>query len=205
MLEELVNHAVYAGCTAVYEPKLVKLRGVKRDPDPLEHFYDNAGYHTRFDMLPNIDGRSGIWRTNSLVRKAWLYFDRNADKIFSGYVRDRFNGNLLEGMRKVGNYNELRDDYIKYFGERRQKHLEKESKDLEVTAKAALGNRVRTPQSHGGVANLLKVLTKTMTEQGSSIQTIAKVQYAVCIQAGIALPNEFLTDVLVAEEIVSGT
>ena len=68
--------------------------------------------------------------------------------------------------------------------------------------KEELAKRGKTPQSHGGVANLLKVLTKTMHDQGSTILTIAKVQYAVCIQAGIYIPEEFLTDVLVAQEIV---
>ena len=50
----------------------------------------------------------------------------------------------------------------------------------------------KTPQSHGGVANLLKVLTKTMEKQGSDITSIAKVQYAVCVQAGIYIPDEFV-------------
>ena len=57
------------------------------------------------------------------------------------------------------------------------------------------------PASHGGVANLLKVLTKTMHEQGSSIRTIAKTQYLVCLNAGIYLPDEFITDVLVASDM----
>ena len=55
----------------------------------------------------------------------------------------------------------------------------------------------KTPQSHGGVANLLKVLTKTMEKQGSDISSIAKVQYAVCVQAGIYIPDEFIRDVAV--------
>lgn len=55
----------------------------------------------------------------------------------------------------------------------------------------------KTPQSHGGVANLLKVLTKTMENQGSDITSIAKVQYAVCAQAGIYIPDEFIRDVAV--------
>ena len=59
---------------------------------------------------------------------------------------------------------------------------------------------IRT-SSHGGVANLLKVLTKTMNAQGSSIRSIAKVQYAVCTQAGIYIPDEFVTDVLVGADI----
>ena len=171
--------------------------------DPLENFYYNASYRTRFDMLPRMDGRSALWRKDSLLRKAWLYFNDNSEKIFQGYVRDRFGGDLRSGMIQLRDYNSLRDDYIRYFGERRKKHLEQEQKALEA-ASTALTGRGRIPQSHGGVANLLKVLTKTMTAQGSSIQSIAKVQYAVCIQAGIALPTEFLTDVLVAEEIVNG-
>lgn len=205
MLEELVNSAVYRACREVYEdgPK-IRVKGKKYPPDPLEGFYYNAGYNTRFDLLPGVDGRSGLWKKGSLFRKAWLYFNDNGDKIVCGYVRDRFDGDLKSGMIQMTNYNSLRDDYIKYFGERRRKHLEQEQKALEV-ASSALSARTRIPQSHGGVANLLKVLTKTMTAQGSSIQTIAKVQYAICIQAGIALPNEFLTDVMVAEEIINGT
>ena len=57
------------------------------------------------------------------------------------------------------------------------------------------------PQSHGGVANLLKVLTATMKAQGSSIKSIAKMQYAICLQAGIYVPEEFITDILVAANI----
>ena len=64
----------------------------------------------------------------------------------------------------------------------------------------AANGKIRT-NSHGGVANLLKVLTKTMHEQGSSIRTIAKVQYAICTQAGIYVPDEFITDVLVVADI----
>ena len=52
----------------------------------------------------------------------------------------------------------------------------------------------KTPQSHGGVANLLKVLTKTMEKQGADI---AKVQYAIWVQAGIYIPDEFIRDVAV--------
>ena len=60
----------------------------------------------------------------------------------------------------------------------------------------------KIPQSHGGVANLLKILTKTMKEQRSGIESIAKMQYAICMQAGIYIIPEFLTDVLVAEDLM---
>ena len=44
---------------------------------------------------------------------------------------------------------------------------------------------------------MLKVLTKTMEKQGSDITSIAKVQYAICVQAGIYIPDEFIRDVAV--------
>lgn len=43
----------------------------------------------------------------------------------------------------------------------------------------------------------MKVLTKTMEKQGADIANIAKVQYAVCVQAGIYIPDEFVRDVAV--------
>ena len=50
--------------------------------------------------------------------------------------------------------------------------------------------------SYTGVASLLKILTKTMELQGAYISTIAEVQYSVCKQAGIDIPEEFITDTL---------
>lgn len=54
---------------------------------------------------------------------------------------------------------------------------------------------IKTVNSHGGVANLLKVLTKTMQAQGADIRNIAKMQWMICRQANVLLPDEFLTDV----------
>ena len=56
------------------------------------------------------------------------------------------------------------------------------------------GAPAKMPSSHGGVANLLKVLTKTMEQRGASLNTIAKTQWAICKQAGFYIPDEFLTD-----------
>ena len=68
---------------------------------------------------------------------------------------------------------------------------------LEIKTKTGV-SEMKTPNSHGGVANLLKILTKTMERQGASIESIAKVQYAICVQAGVYIPDEFLTDIAVA-------
>lgn len=72
--------------------------------------------------------------------------------------------------------------------------MEQTETDIQKWKEACLSSK---PQSHGGVANLLKVLTKTMEKQGADIQNIAKVQYAVCVQAGIYIPDEFIRDVAV--------
>ena len=69
-------------------------------------------------------------------------------------------------------------------------------KKMEVEIQKKTGVAVpRVPSSHGGVANLLKILTRTMEKQGADIRSIAKVQYAVCVQAGVMIPDVFLTDV----------
>ena len=70
-------------------------------------------------------------------------------------------------------------------------------RELEIKEKTGV-SVVKTPSSHGGVANLLKTLTRTMEKQGASIESIAKVQYAICVQAGIYIPDEFLLDVATA-------
>lgn len=72
--------------------------------------------------------------------------------------------------------------------------MKKMDTDIQKWKQFIPGNK---PQSHGGVANLLKVLTRTMEKQGSDIQNIAKVQYAVCVQAGIYIPDDFIRDVAV--------
>ena len=69
-------------------------------------------------------------------------------------------------------------------------------------AKKQMLQNGKRPNSHGGVANLLKTLTKTMEKQGASIQSIAKVQYTVCMQAGIYIPDEFIEDVAVALSVL---
>lgn len=69
--------------------------------------------------------------------------------------------------------------------------------DIKESKKQILENGKRA-NSHGGVANLLKVLTKTMEKQGASIENIAKVQYTICMQAGIYIPDEFVEDVAIS-------
>ena len=99
---------------------------------------------------------------------------------------------------------ELIKRYIEWFAEKRKemrKGMESGIKqEIERIAKkdetcVNVYKNVRGNQ--GGVANLLKVLTKTMERQGADIRSIAKVQYSICQQAGIMIPEEFIEDVAV--------
>lgn len=99
---------------------------------------------------------------------------------------------------------ELIQRYIEWFAEKRKemrKGMESSIKqEIERIAKKD-GTCVNVYKdvrgNHGGVANLLKVLTKTMERQGADIRSIAKVQYSICQQAGIMIPEEFIEDVAV--------
>lgn len=99
---------------------------------------------------------------------------------------------------------ELIQRYIEWFAEKRKemrKGMESSIKqEIESIAKkdetcVNVYKNVRGNQ--GGVANLLKVLTRTMELQGADIRSIAKVQYSICQQAGIMIPEEFIEDVAV--------
>jgi hypothetical protein len=104
-------------------------------------------------------------------------------------------------MIYFGTFELLFNDFKNYFEERKKALMERTENALQKR-KAELAQNGEKPQSYGGVANLLKVLSKTSVEQGSSVQTIAKVQYTVCMQAGIFIPDEFLTDVMTATDIM---
>ena len=207
MLEELCNSALYRACSDLYyRTPTVRLKGKidEEEQEKMRQFFQRADFNTRYSVLPKINSRSGFFRKNSINWDVWRYFGvKNDENIVNGYIRDRWSGNLKEGMLRCGTYNILHDDYLEYFDNRRKRFMEK-TEALMQNSVNGLTKKGKIPQSHGGVANLLKVLTRTMKEQGSGIENIAKMQYAICIQAGIYVIPEFLTDVLVAEEIMHG-
>lgn len=98
-------------------------------------------------------------------------------------------------IKAAGNFKQLLDEFQIWFDSKRRDF--RMAFDITDSKKQILENGKR-PLSHGGVANLLKTLTKTMEKQGSSIESIAKVQYTICMQAGIYIPDEFIEDVAVA-------
>ena len=112
------------------------------------------------------------------------------------------------GKKKAYEHTERKEEliqrYIEWFAEKRKEMR----KGMESGIKQEIERIVKKDETcvnvyknvrgnQGGVANLLKVLTKTMERQGADIRSIAKVQYSICQQAGIMIPEEFIEDVAV--------
>lgn len=134
------------------------------------------------------------WGLNYFIHgKCERYFEDNSKKIISNFLHDTY-GDIETAVLKTENFMELSEEFQMWFDERRTKFMEQTDTDIQKWKEACGATK---PQSHGGVANLLKVLTKTMEKQGADIANIAKVQYAVCVQAGIYIPDEFVRDVAV--------
>lgn len=134
------------------------------------------------------------WGLNYFIHgKCKRYFEDNSEKIISNFLYDTY-VNIETAVLKTDNFMELSEEFRNWFDERRAKFMEHTDTDIQKWKEACAATK---PQSHGGVANLLKVLTKTMEKQGADIANIAKVQYAVCVQAGIYIPDEFVRDVAV--------
>jgi hypothetical protein len=204
MLEELCRNSFYRACfEKKHKEGLVYLKGRPRPAKLLENFQIEPYLRQDWHFLPiqQFCGRGKC--AGSEKRMAWVWFNEHADHIRDSYIEKEYGGDIGLAMMFAGSFDTLFAEFRDYFSARRKEFMEKTENTMAVN-KTALSKQGKSPQSHGGVANLLKVLTKTMHDQGSSIYSIAKVQYAVCMQAGIYIPEEFLTDVLVASEIMDG-
>lgn len=199
MLEGLCRQNIYDYCRKITGmPPLVSLKG-------------KAIPHWEYDNFFSPMDRFTVWadklvkrivRTppGSPIRKSAKVFMHNGEKLCEVFVRERY-GSWEQAITHIGKFNKLVEEFEAYFNERKTAFMEKTDELIaQLPKQLTQTGKIRT-NSHGGVANLLKVLTKTMHEQGSSIRTIAKVQYAICTQAGIYVPDEFITDVLVAADI----
>lgn len=150
---------------------------------------------TLAQLIPKRDlSKSGYWGTSK--RKALSFFF-HPEKWADCFIKNTF-GSAEDAFWKTGTKENLAEAYLQWFEEER-KELRDKMKDA-ITAidqKAEIAKISGKQITHGGVANLLKVLTKTMEKQGADIRSIAKVQYAICKQAGILIPDEFIEDVAV--------
>lgn len=139
--------------------------------------------------------KPGVTISRRVQSKCEQYMKEVFPILFDGFLIGSGHRTIEGAIAETGSFTELWDEFHEWFNVKRERYMEKmDLKIKEMTGVAPTKN----PRSHGGVANLLKVLTKTMEQQGADITTIAKTQYMVCLQAGIYLPDEFLTDVAVA-------
>ena len=208
MLEELCLTAFWNRCKEISEKNydLVRLKPSwerKKIEYKYRDFYEGETYpRQHWERLPitMLRGkRDGD--TYQTRQRSWVWFNEHAETLRDHYIKKRYRGSMESAMDESGTFTILFNGFYFYFEERRSEFVEK-TNELVEQRKNELARMGKHPQSHGGVANLLKVLTKTMHEQGNSIYTIAKVQYQICMQAGIYIPDDFLTDILVAEDMV---
>ena len=173
--------------------RLVSIKGVKKEPNIFDRKYRTYFDGSTWHQYSWFSGRGGFGYRYFIKGKCELYFQRHARKIMSLFISETHR-NMGQAIIDTDCFLELWNEFGSWFDDRRNKFMKKMEVDIQngrdMSAK-------KTPQSHGGVANLLKVLTKTMEKQGADITSIAKVQYAICVQAGIYIPDEFIRDVAV--------
>jgi hypothetical protein len=184
-------------CEEVFCKKCVMRLVHRKGEEPMFTKWD-AKYDTYFQgntwyLLSSFNGRCGFGYRYFLKASCELYFEKHARQIISLFLSESYNS-IKDAILKTDCFLELWNVFERWFDDRRNKFMENMKADIEEIRRIQVR---KIPQSHGGVANLLKVLTKTMEKQGSDIASIAKVQYAVCAQAGIYIPDEFIRDVAV--------
>lgn len=202
MLEELCRSDMWNECQLVRdEAPLVSLKGKPwKKANEFDGFFGATYFTHNWSVIP-LQSFSHK-RKEHHAYKCWRYFVEHGKEIIKVFIALKY-GSTECAMQETKSFEVLFDAFLNWFEERRKGFMDKVAEKLNER-EAELATIGKLPQSHGGVANLLKVLTKTMYTRGTSINTIAKVQYAVCMQAGIYIPDEFLTDVLVAGDILEG-
>lgn len=138
-------------------------------------------------------GKTGYWR--KCKRQSLSYFIRS-DEWADVFIKDVF-GNSERAYWDTSSKDELAGMYIEWFKQKRRGLRSKMTSELQIINETVALSKQKNVQAHGGVANLLRVLTRTMEKQGADIRSIAKVQYTICRQAGILIPDEFIEDVAV--------
>lgn len=204
-LERKCAPTLYRMAEDMFMSKCVRNRPVlKGEPfkeNEWDRKYDN--YFTGSNMLsfsPYMQIRRWGY-TYFLHGKCENYFENHSKEIVNIYLEMRWEY-IENAIMNTKCFLELCSNFTEWFGERRKCFLKEMDAAIAEIKKFQMSEK---PQSHGGVANLLKVITKTMEKQGANITNIAKVQYAVCIQAGIYIPDEFVQDVAVAMNVLEDT
>jgi len=201
MIESYCRSEMWRKCSQIAgESPLVRLKGQESTAYEFDGFFTGASaYNIIWDV-----GLSRKRSTNISFRFAVGLFSRHGSMIGQAWIDDVYGGNWKKAMKKHGNFNSFFESFEQYFAKRRQAFMDSTKEIIQMFRPDLKNIKALKTNSHGGVANLLKVLTKTMNEQGASITSIAKMQYLVATQAGIYIPDEFITDVCVAMTAAPG-
>lgn len=151
---------------------------------------------TLAQWIPGLQiAKSGYWRK---CKRQALSFMINSEDVTTAFVNEVY-GSKQACYWGTETKDVLAKEFLEWFREKRKGLREKMGTNVPdvVATEIAKSARPKGYISHGGVANLLRVLTKTMEQQGADIRSIAKMQYTVCRQAGIIIPDEFIEDVAV--------
>ena len=198
MVERVCEKALKHLCKPIverYNPPLVRLKGDKKNisANPFKDFVDSEfGWFDTY--LARMSRRRAVCRD-----KCVAFFNQKSSFLCLIYLTQKYDGDLESAMTQTGKFEVLYQEFLNWFDDKRREF--QMQFNVSEAKKQMLENGKR-PSSHGGVANLLKTLTKTMEKQGASIQSIAKVQYTICMQAGIYIPDEFIEDVAVALSVM---
>lgn len=198
MVERVCESALKRLCRPIVEahnPPILRLKGdtTEYPPNPYKDFVN--GEFGWFDTY-----LIGMSKPRAMCHdKCVAFFNKNAETLSRIFINEKYHGDVEFSMFKSGDFTTLYQQFLDWFDDKRR-DFQMEFNVPE--AKKQMLENGKRPNSHGGVANLLKTLTKTMEKQGASIQSIAKVQYTVCMQAGIYIPDEFIEDVAVALSIM---
>ena len=198
MVERVCESALKRLCRPIVEahnPPILRLKGdtTEYPPNPYKDFVN--GEFGWFDIY-----LIGMSKPRAMCHdKCVAFFNKNAETLSRIFINEKYHGDVEFSMFKSGDFTTLYQQFLDWFDDKRR-DFQMEFNVPE--AKKQMLENGKRPNSHGGVANLLKTLTKTMEKQGSSIQSIAKVQYTICMQAGIYIPDEFIEDVAVALSIM---
>lgn len=198
MVERVCENALERLCRPIVEshnPPIVRLKGdtTEYPPNPYKNFVN--GEFGWFDTY-----LFGMSRRRAMCHdKCVAFFNQKSSFLCLIFLTQKYDGDLESAMTQTGKFEVLYQEFLNWFDDKRREF--QMQFNVSEAKKQMLENGKR-PNSHGGVANLLKTLTKTMEKQGASIQSIAKVQYTICMQAGIYIPDEFIDDVAIALSIM---
>ena len=198
MLERVCENSLKRLCRPIVEahnPPKLRLKGDTKEypPNPYKDFV-NCEFGWFDTYLVRMSKPRAMCHD-----KCVAFFNKNAEIISKIFIKEKYHDDVEFAMFKSGDFTTLYQKFLDWFDDKRRDF----QMEFNVSeAKKQILENGKRPNSHGGVANLLKALTKTMEKQGASIQSIAKVQYAICMQAGIYIPDEFIEDVAVALNIM---